>query len=142
MCLSSVEKHPRLTWFWIIAVSFLLSAALVVGFGIHSFHGLFATRCEKEIIASSPDGQYALIIRPWSGWDSTGADFYCRSSSGTTKIGGISAAGHNHPFRDGHYRIVWEPDAVTILYGTANLSQWETVTYHLQAVTETSIEKM
>jgi len=142
MCPSSAEKRRRPNqWLLIIAVSLLLPAAFVLGYGAYSFHALFAVRYEEEIVVSSPDTRYTLIIRPWSGWDSSGAVFYCRTGSGIpeNKIGSMAAAGHNHPFRDGHYRVIWDNTAVTVLYwnrseedGITDLSQWETVTFHLQ----------
>ena len=103
-------------------------------------------RCyEDDIVITSPDGEYSLIIKEWGFSFVTGAEIYALydlpvnnfTKPFATKIGYTSGGDCCYSFRDSNYEIEWGNDSVTIRYysgrksETKDSSTWESVEFFL-----------
>ncbi len=83
---------------------------------------LLSREYEPDLIISSPDGQYELVVREWYYLVGGGSEIYIRKPGqdkwynswmkkeiGTTSSETLSFAG-------GHYYVEWKSDKVTIYY--------------------------
>ena len=82
---------------------------------------LFGRHYEPNLIISSPDGQYELVIREYSCLGGGGADIYIRGTEwyniwNKKEIGHASGDDSYQPFSNGTYYVEWESDKVTIYY--------------------------
>ena len=115
----NLSKKSRI----IIITSLVLAVCLVLAAGIF-FIGismLFGRHYEPNLIISSPDDQYELVIREYSCLGGAGADIYIRGPEwyniwNKNKIGHASGDDSYQPFSNGTYYVEWESDKVTIYY--------------------------
>ena len=116
---NNLSKKSRI----IIITSLVLAVCLVFAAGIF-FIGismLFGRHYEPNLIISSPDDQYELVIREYSCLGGAGADIYIRGPEwyniwNKNKIGHASGDDSYQPFSNGTYYVEWESDKVTIYY--------------------------
>ena len=115
----NLSKKSRI----IIITSLVLAVCLILAAGIY-FIGismLFGRHYEPNLIISSPDDQYELVIREYSCLGGAGADIYIRGPEwyniwNKNKIGHASGDDSYQPFSNGTYYVEWESDKVTIYY--------------------------
>jgi hypothetical protein len=115
----NLSKKSRI----IIITSLVLAVCLILAAGIY-FIGismLFGRHYEPNLIISSPDGQYELVIREYSCLGGVGADIYIRGAEwyniwNKKKIGHASGDDYYQPFSNGTYYVEWKSDKVTIFY--------------------------
>ena len=115
----NLSKKSRI----IIITSLVLAVCLVLAAGIF-FIGismLFGRHYEPNLIVSSPDGQYELVIREYSCLGGVGADIYIRGTEwyniwNKKEIGHAGGDDSYQPFSNGTYYVEWESDKVTIFY--------------------------
>ena len=108
----------------IIVVAIILVACLILGIGFYTFIVSLILRrhYEPELIISSPDGQYELVIHEWTYTVGGGAEIYVRkpgqdkwyNSWRQKKIGDVNS--DCFCFTQGHYSVEWNSDNVTIYY--------------------------
>ena len=103
----------------IIIIALVLVVCLILSVGIYYYKvsKILSKFYEPDIIISSPDGQYELVIREWTCLGGAGADFYIRDNSWRLKrIGRGGADDYYLTFTNGTYYVEWESDKVTIYY--------------------------
>ena len=111
------SKKSRIIIFILLVIA--LVALMVVAVSYHNNGKVYT----DDLILSSPDEKYELVIREWGTIGATGAEIYIRETSWwnrwiKTKIGNASADDGVYPFSSGLYHVEWKTDKVTILsYG-------------------------
>ncbi len=102
----------------------------------------FGKDYEKDLLISSPDGRYTLIVREWGTFGGTGAEIYGVEGSTPNaveirlaeKLGETIADDVCYPFTSGAYVIEWNDDSILIRYfsgrqiQTSDPETWDTVT--------------
>lgn len=74
---------------------------------------------EPDLVLTSPDGKYELVVREYDCLGGAGAEVYIRKTgwyNGWTKkkIGDIGMDDYYKPFVKGKYYVEWEDDKVTL----------------------------
>lgn len=110
----------------ILVVSLVVVACLILAVGVYWYIGskLFSRLYKPDIVISSPDGQYELVIREYSCIGGVGAEIYIRepgqdkwyNSWKMKEIGSGGADDYYLTFTNGTYYVEWESDKVTIYY--------------------------
>ena len=105
----------------------------------------FGWAYKNDLVITSPDGKYQLLVREGGTLGGTAAEIYAidpklpmlLNKFIKTEIGRTSADDSVYPFFDGNYEILWEEDCVTIYYfsgrecETSDISTWQKVTCKL-----------
>ncbi|MBE6923948.1 MAG: hypothetical protein E7466_01740 [Ruminococcaceae bacterium] len=105
----------------ILIISLSLVTCLIIAYGIFyfAFMNLLSPGYEPDLVISSPDGKYELVVREWSYFHSCGSDIYIRETKWYNRwmVKEIGYTSSEDPcFADGHYYVEWESDKVTIYY--------------------------
>ena len=107
----------------ILIISLSLVACLIIAYGIFyfAFTRLLSPAYEPDLVITSPDGKYELVVREWNYFTSFGSDIYIRETQWynrwmMTKIGNTNA--ELKSFTHGLYYVEWGSDKVTIHYYT------------------------
>lgn len=106
----------------IIALVTVVCFMIVAGIQYYIASKILSKCYEPDLIISSPDGQYELVICEWFYTVGGGSEIYIRkpgqdkwyNSWMKTKIGTTSA--ETLSFAQGQYYVEWESDKVTIYY--------------------------
>ena len=116
---NNLSKRARI----ILITSLVLAVCLILAAGIY-FFGIWmmlGRHYEPNLIISSPDDQYELVIREYSCLGGGGADIYIRGTEwyniwNKKEIGHAGGDDGYQPFSNGTYYVEWESDKVTIYY--------------------------
>ena len=110
----------------IIIITFVLAVCLITAAVAYFFVSskMLSRSYEPDLIISSPDGQYELVVREWSCLGGAGADIYIRKAGQAKwyngwmekKIGTTSSDDYYYSFSSGSYYVEWENNKVTIYY--------------------------
>lgn len=107
----------------IIIIALVLVVCVIIAAGAYWYIAskILSRVYEPDLIISSPDGQYELVVREWSCLGGSGADVYIRetewyNSWKMNEIGTVRADDYYYPFANGTYYVEWEIDKVTIYY--------------------------
>ena len=94
----------------------------------------FSPIYEEDIVVTSPDGEYELIIREWYAVGCSGADVYVKKGSSEEKADELHFGDNGSPFDDGLYEIEWEDDYVKMTYhsGLDNGTPWRSTKIKLE----------
>lgn len=110
----------------IIIVALALVVCLIIAAGVYMYLGsLISGRAyEPDLIISSPDGQYELVIREFSCLGGAGAEIYIREPGQDKwynrwmekKVGQASTDDYYLTFTNETFYVEWESDKVTVCY--------------------------
>ena len=112
----------------ILIICAVLVVCLLVGavcFYVHMAIRINTPDYEPDIVVSSPDGQYELVIREEKLLLYTRAEIYIRrlgqdDNWKEQRIGITKTYDYYCPFAEGKYNVEWKNDKVTIYYFTAS----------------------
>lgn len=112
----------------IIIISLVLAVCLLLAVGMYFFivSKMLSRYYEQDLIISSPDGQYELVVREYQCLGGAGAEIYIRkpgqdkwyNSWMMKKIGSAVTGDYYQTFNAGTYYVEWESNKVTIFYYT------------------------
>jgi len=109
----------------ILIICTIIVLCLILAFGRYYYlvSLVLSRRYEPDIIISSPDGRYDLVVREWSYGMGGGAEIYIRkrgqdNSWKEQRIGSTKTDDGYNSFARGNYYVEWESDKVTIYYYT------------------------
>lgn len=105
----------------ILIISLALVVCLILAGLVYWFIAsrLLSREYKPDLIISSPDGQYELVVREWYYLVGGGAEIYIRETKWYNRwmMKEIGATSSEDPcFAEGHYYVEWESDKVTIYY--------------------------
>ena len=94
-------------------------AAVVINYCIAAL--MLSRFYEPDLVLTSPDGQYELVVREYDCLGGSGAEVYIRKTGWYNswikkKIGSPGMDNYYMPFAKGKYYVEWEDDKVTLYY--------------------------
>ena len=94
----------------------------------------FSPIYEEDIVVTSPDGEYELIIREWQGMGGSGAYVYKKDGFFKKEVDCLHFDDYSMPFKGGMYEIEWQDDCVIIKYdsGTGGEDPWRSTEIELE----------
>lgn len=105
----------------ILLISLVMFVCVIVALVInHCIASVALGRFYKpDLVLTSPDGKYELVVRAYDCLGGSGAEVYIRKAgwyNGWTKkkIGDIGMNNYYMPFSKGKYYVEWEDDKVTL----------------------------
>ena len=89
---------------------------------------------EEDIVVTSPDGEYELIIREWQAMGGSGAYVYIKDGFFKERVADLGFDDYFMPFKGDLYEIEWEDDYVKITYhsGLDNGTPWRSTKIKLE----------
>ena len=107
----------------ILLISLVMFVCVIVALVINHCVVLIISRrsYRPDIVLTSPDGKYELVVRAYDCISGAGAEVYIRKTgwyNGWTKkkIGDVHTDDYYMPFSKGEYYVEWEDDKVTLCY--------------------------
>ena len=89
---------------------------------------------EEDIVVTSPDGEYELIIREWQAMGGSGAYVYIKDGFFKKKVDYLGFDDYSMTFKGGMYEIKWQDDCVIIKYdsGIGGENPWRSTKIELE----------
>ena len=103
---------------WLGAILVVISSLLIAGYLVFLalIDSAFDRYYEDDLVVTSPDGEYELIIREWQAMGGSGAYVYIKDGFFKKKVDYLGFDDYSMPFKGGMYEIEWQDDCVIIKY--------------------------
>lgn len=141
-----MNKFKKITEVSIIAIVVIVILAVLIFNPITRLIASGGRAHESDLVITSPNGKYTIIIKEWGTIGGTGAEVYSLKNTNVNaltelfavRIGDTWADDGCYPFRDGNYEMEWHENSVTIRYSSGARSEtpapstWRTQTFELE----------